>query len=112
MIRLVLTCSACPEQYDAFDGDKLVGYLRLRHGQFRVDVPYGGGTTIYQATPNGDGSFDKDERDYYLKFAVAAIESWIKSGYTKPEPPDVKYEMDGDPEDLWKDWTTEETNSA
>ena len=35
--RLILTCGACPEQYDVFDGDRQVGYLRLRHGHFRAD---------------------------------------------------------------------------
>ena len=31
-IKLVKTCSACPEQYDAFYEDHQVGYLRVRHG--------------------------------------------------------------------------------
>lgn len=30
-IHLVKTCEACPEQYDAYLGEKRVGYLRLRH---------------------------------------------------------------------------------
>lgn len=32
--KLVNTCSACPEQYDVYREDKLVGYLRLRHSKF------------------------------------------------------------------------------
>jgi plasmid stability protein len=32
VVRLVRTCFACPEQYDAFIGEEKVGYLRLRHG--------------------------------------------------------------------------------
>lgn len=28
MITLIPTCSACPEQYDAFCDDRQVGYLR------------------------------------------------------------------------------------
>jgi hypothetical protein len=76
-LKLVLTCFACPEQYDAFDGrGKLVGYLRLRHGRFTVDVPHCGGETIYSAAPNGDGMFDDDERMYYLLEAVTAIKKW------------------------------------
>lgn len=46
-ITLRLTCSACPEQYDAFIGDRKVGYLRLRWGEFRVDYPDCGGEMTY-----------------------------------------------------------------
>ena len=72
-IRLELTCGACPEQYEAFIGDRQVGYLRLRHGHFRVDYPDCGGETIYAASPRGDGTFEADERDAYLAEALAAI---------------------------------------
>ncbi len=74
MIKLVLTCSACPEQYDAFDEDVQVGYLRLRHGHFRVDFPDCGGETIHEAYPEGDGAFDDDERELHLSLAVTAIQ--------------------------------------
>lgn len=74
MIRLVLTCGACPEQYDAFDGEVTVGYLRLRHGRFTVQFPDVGGELIYGACPIGDGVFMDDERDYFLRFAVDAIQ--------------------------------------
>jgi hypothetical protein len=86
MIKLVLTCSGRPEQYDAFDGDKQVGYLRLRHGQFTVECPDCGGDEVYSACPNGDGNFLTEERDCYLRFAVAAIERWIRRD--PAEPPD------------------------
>jgi hypothetical protein len=97
MIKLVQTCYACPEQYDAFIGDVQVGYLRLRHGRFRVDVPNCGGQTIYEASPQGDGIFDHDERDYYLRFAVDAIERHLRGEPMgeKPPAPDVEYEIDG-----------------
>ena len=72
-IILVKTCGACPEQYDAFIGDEQVGYLRLRHGYFRVDYPDCGGETIYSAEPKGDGCFECDEREYYLEEAKKAI---------------------------------------
>lgn len=40
-IILKQTCFAYPEQYDAIDGitGERVGYLRLRHGHFTVEVP-------------------------------------------------------------------------
>jgi hypothetical protein len=74
VIRLVMTCVACPEQYDAFDEDgRLVGYLRLRHGRFRVTFPDSRGEIIFSADPVGDGIFRDEERDGYLVQAVRAI---------------------------------------
>jgi hypothetical protein len=75
-IKLVQTSLAYPEQYDAFDevGNQ-VGYLRLRHGIFRVDVPECGSKTIYKAAPDGDGSFEEDEREKYLIAAIEAIQA-------------------------------------
>jgi hypothetical protein len=76
-IRLELTCYACPEQYDAFLDDRQVGYLRLRHGEFRVDCPNVGGETVYRSEPAGDGMFDDDERAVELIKAKAAIATWL-----------------------------------
>lgn len=74
--KLVLTSSACPEQYDVFDAaGKKVGYLRLRHGRFRVDVPDCGGETIYSSYTKGDGTFEETERMDELRNAVDAIKS-------------------------------------
>jgi hypothetical protein len=61
-IRLEQTCIACPEQYDAFVDGRQVGYLRLRHGHFRVHYPDVGGEIVYQSHPSGDGMFGDDER--------------------------------------------------
>lgn len=48
-MRILQTSAACPEQYDVFDGPRLVGYFRLRWSQF---------SAYY--LPNG--KFDKDAR--------------------------------------------------
>lgn len=72
-IDFVKTCGACPEQYDAFIGEKQVGYLRLRHGVFSVETPFCGGDTVLLAYPKGDGIFEEDERDFYLDMARKAI---------------------------------------
>jgi hypothetical protein len=80
LIKLNLTCPACPEQYDAFMDGEQVGYLRLRHGEFRVDFPDCGGGTIYEAHPKGDGAFDDDEREFYLNEARRAIEKRLAKG--------------------------------
>lgn len=76
-MEFVQTCGACPEQYDAKLGGQTVGYLRLRHGYFRVDCPDVGGETVYEAEPKGDGSFEPDERAFYLEEAEKAIYRWL-----------------------------------
>jgi hypothetical protein len=79
-IRLIPTCGACPEQYDAVDAStgKLLGYLRLRHGKFRVHVPDVSGLVVYEASPKGQGCFDDEERVEYLTQAVQAIKSFTE----------------------------------
>lgn len=72
MFKLVRTCCACPEQYDVYFGSEEVGYLRLRHGNFRADYR---GETVYTANPKGDGIFEYDERSFYLNQACLAIRS-------------------------------------
>lgn len=74
------TCCACPEQYDAKLDGAVVGYLRLRHGRFRVDYPECGEHEIYAAYPNGDGVFDDDERAGYLGSARRALAEAVVHG--------------------------------
>ena len=70
---LIVTCRACPEQYDVyFDGNQ-IGYLRLRHGNFTADYPDVGGKLVYGASPQGDGIFEPQERLYQLTKAVEAL---------------------------------------
>lgn len=89
-IRLVKTCESCPEQYDAFIGDEQVGYLRLRHGHFRVDCPDCGGETVYSTILGDSGMFDTDsERHCYLTSACQAILRHISE-----MSPDELYEID------------------
>lgn len=75
-MRLEMTCPACPEQYDVFHGKLLVGYLRLRHGQFRADFIHPETReheTVYSSAPKGDGMFEDSERQTELDNATAAI---------------------------------------
>lgn len=65
-IRLERTCSAFPEQYDAFAGEKHVGYLRLRYGGFSVSFPDVSGDCIYYTEPEGYGYFTAEEREHFL----------------------------------------------
>lgn len=71
-IQLRMTCYACPEQYDAIIAGEEVAYLRLRHGYFMVQVPWGG-ETVYEADPEGDGIFEVHEREKYLSEACRRI---------------------------------------
>lgn len=84
---LEMTSCACPEQYDVLDKDgKQVGYLRLRGGYFRADVPECGGETVYESQTKGDGIFDEDERMPELSAAVRAIDAAItKERNEQPE---------------------------
>lgn len=96
IINLQRTCDACPEQYDAYLDGEQVGYLRLRHGRFTVQCPNVGGDLVYTASPNGDGIFEYEERDGYLRHAVAAIEKWlIERAPPTPTPPDAEYTING-----------------
>ncbi|HEX6032900.1 MAG TPA: hypothetical protein VFY83_00650 [Anaerolineales bacterium] len=116
LIRLERTCLACPEQYDAYLGFKRVGYLRLRHGQFTVHCPDTAEEMVYVAYPKGDGIFEDDEREHYLRFAVYAIYNWLWRKSSDPEygcpvhfaadfdkriPPDVCF---SDNNDEWGKW--------
>ncbi|HZH10603.1 MAG TPA: hypothetical protein VEZ24_09545 [Microvirga sp.] len=76
--ELLLTCGACPEQYDVLKDGEQVGYLRLRHGYFRADYPDCGGETVYEAEPDGDGEFLDEERGHYLTEAVNALDARLR----------------------------------
>lgn len=78
--RLKQTCCVCPEQYDVFLGDRQVAYMRLRHGYFYCAYPDIGGEVIYSAYPKGDGCFDDDERDYYIRAALKELKKVIEDG--------------------------------
>ena len=84
VVRLVRTCFACPEQYDAFIGDEKAGYLRLRHGQFTVECPDVRGEMVYEASPWGDGIFDDEERAEQLEAAREAIADWWRERAVDP----------------------------
>lgn len=76
-LKLICTCPACPEQYEVFDAaGQQVGYLRLRRGYFRADVPECGGETVYEANTLGDGAFEDSERETELAAAIAAIKKY------------------------------------
>lgn len=77
-LRLVCTCSACPEQYDVYDAnDRQVAYFRLRHGVFRAEVPDARGEQVYcSEAMRGDGVFHPAEREQFLSEACQAVNKW------------------------------------
>lgn len=81
-LKFVQTCGACPEQYDVFLKDVQVGYLRLRHGYFRVDCPdfNEGSETVYEHSFDDgyQGVFATEEREHFLDIARVKIEEWVK----------------------------------
>lgn len=72
------TCTAFPEQYDVYDiNNKQVGYVRLGHGYLLADCPDHGGEQVYEAYPNGDGTFYyAEDREYHLKRIAEEILKW------------------------------------
>lgn len=69
---------SCPEQYDVFDGENNVGYLRLRHGHFTAELTVEGQAEreVYASSDmKGDGCFFDDERERFLTAAVQAIDA-------------------------------------
>jgi hypothetical protein len=76
-IRLVRTCTACPEQYDAMRGDDRVGYLRLRHGQFTVQLRDPDGPVVYEVSVGNElnGMFTDGQRELFLKIATNALQA-------------------------------------
>jgi hypothetical protein len=78
--KLELTCFMCPEQWDVYRDCIKVGYIRLRHGDLRVDYPDCGGKTLldFSSGAYGDGAFDTEElRNIYLLKLVKAIDEEI-----------------------------------
>lgn len=75
LITLKKTCGECPEQYDAYMGDRQIGYLRLRHGHFTVQAGDVDGKVVYETSDFcGDGKFEIDEeRNAHLRKACRAL---------------------------------------
>lgn len=76
-VEFVQTCGACPEQYGVFLGSEQIGYVRLRHGAFRVDYPDCGGEVVMRAEFDDwedQGAFATEEqRAEYLAAAEVVL---------------------------------------
>lgn len=76
-LEFIMTCGACPEQYDVFYDKKQVAYIRLRWGYLTVSCPDYGGTCIYESNAGANswsGCFEDDiERMKHMKKIRQAI---------------------------------------
>jgi len=71
-----MTCSACPEQYEVYGPvGHQVAYVRLRHGELRVDIPVCGGETVLSTQIfDCDGHFNsQNERVVWLTHCAKII---------------------------------------
>jgi hypothetical protein len=75
-----MTCASCPEQYDVWEADTNVGYLRLRWGVFTAHAYTEEGDLgecVYQYVWDWDGykgEFDDQaERDLHIGRALSAL---------------------------------------
>lgn len=75
MLKFVKTCDACPEQYDVFHDEKIVGYVRVRWGNLYVQCPDVGGEVVYETMLDHNfGEFiNEGERKFYLQQAAYGI---------------------------------------
>ena len=85
IIVLEQTCEYCPEQYWAYKGSHIIGYIRLRWGHLTCDyLPEGSfeditdsGIQVYDKIFEEDkfkGSFDtEEEREYWLSNCKEAL---------------------------------------
>lgn len=75
------TCGACPEQYDVFKDDKIVGYVRLRWGNLSCCYPDYEGDEIYSESfdDGWKGCFDDDnERNKYLLIIANELNNYLE----------------------------------
>lgn len=80
-LNFVKTCEACPEQYDVFKGDKIVGYVRLRWGVLSCCYPDYEGEEIYSKSFDDawQGEFEDDnERNKYLIIIAKELNEYLE----------------------------------
>lgn len=85
IIVLEQTCECCPEQYWAYKGSHIIGYIRLRWGRLTCDYLPNGRLTHNdirvlnkafneRANDKYKGSFDtEEEREYWLSKCKEAL---------------------------------------
>ena len=94
--ELEQTSQACPEQYNVFRGERLVGYIRLRNGYLYLSYPDAYGETIYEHVFEDKlkGSFDSDEeRNHYLVESLTVLKNTIINEMIDGNLDEVRYSI-------------------
>ena len=80
-LDFIMTCSACPEQYDVLKDGEMVGYVRLRFGELRCDYKDCAGEKIYTHLFDNHmlGTFiNNSERMHYLNLIADKLNERLK----------------------------------
>ena len=81
-LDFIMTCSACPEQYDVLKDGEMVGYVRFRFSELRCDYKDCGGERIYthlfDDCPMLGTFINNSERMHYLKLIADKINERLK----------------------------------
>ena len=78
-----LTCGACPEQYDVWYKGAKVAYVRFRHNQLTVEVPFDGIEVLREKIEDfpDQGVFSSEEqRTFWLEKAAELIKEELRRG--------------------------------
>jgi len=70
--RYVLTCGACPTQYDFFTDAEEYIYFRFRHGYLSISE---NGIEVYCTPDKGDGVMSFDRVKHHMQQAGFMIDS-------------------------------------
>jgi len=83
--RWVMTCAACPEQYDVYSGESLVAYVRFRYGQLAMwsvndDTDTRHLEYCHSFPDDMQGTFDDDyERESYMDVMARELDTHLAS---------------------------------
>lgn len=92
LYQFLMTCAACPEQYDVILNKKQVGYIRLRHGALFAECFDCMQDVVFFGNPKGDGIFEEDEREYWLNQCLIAIDNYVEKNIDRlSQLPEYKY---------------------
>lgn len=78
-LTMECTCTAVPEQYALFKGDKPAGHIHVRWSRYTVDYPEAADECLYEGTVDGYGTFSEREREECLSMAISLITQRMSS---------------------------------
>lgn len=70
----------CPEQWEVYKSEELVGFLRLRNGIFSVYNEATDEKIFSIINCEGGGMFKENERRKYLTIGVRELNNWLNKG--------------------------------